>query len=157
MRVSPGELLVLLLATFLILCVFTVASVQSGEYPWKVSDEYLFSGDKYNTVVGFHTLYVHILTYYPSKHDITIYKQEKFHDLFFEVVMDAIPEMECGENDKIIVYRAFWVGNDGDVLCQWGFYESLYCEGYKKDEKAFDAYFLSSGCYLGNRGDQSVN
>jgi hypothetical protein len=157
MTFSIEELIVILLAAFLIPCIFTPAAVQGEEYPWKVSDEHLFSSDKYNTIVGFHMLYAHILTYYPGKHDITIYKQEKFHDRFFEVVMDAVPEMGCGESDKIIVYRALWVGNDGDVLCQWGFYESLDCEEFKKDEEVFVDYFCPTSCHLGDQGGQSAN
>jgi len=113
----------------------------AADYPWRVDDSYRFPATKFDTAVGFHTLWDHILTYYPEKCGCGIYDAWNFHDVLFEVVMEATPEMDCEEGKEVVAYRAFWDG--ADVICTWTFYADLASEELRSDSEAFDANRVS--------------
>ncbi|MEE9457690.1 MAG: hypothetical protein V3W11_11125 [bacterium] len=108
----------------------------ADDYSWRVDGSHRFLASRFDTAVGFHTLWEHILTYYPNKCGCEIYEAWNFHDMLFEVVMEATPEMEGEEGKAVVAYRAFWDGTD--VICTWTFYDDLGSEELRSDSEAFD-------------------
>lgn len=131
----------MLRTTFIIVIVFVALfsapyALAAADYPWRVDESYCFSATRFETVVGFHTLWDHVLTYYPEKSGCEIYDAWNFHDMLFEVVMETTPEMEGGEGKQVVAYRAFWDG--ADVICTWTFYDDFASDELRSDSEAFD-------------------
>ena len=123
-------------------------------YPWRVDGNYFYSGEECDMAIGFPIVYDHILTYGPNKYESKVYRMYNYHNLFFEVAMDMNPEFSsantlfpkevaniCNDDERILVYRGFWIEGTLDVLCQWAYYENLECGEYKKDSEAFYNFF----------------
>ncbi len=115
---------------------------RADDYPWHVDGRELFPSDKYETIPGFYKLWEHVLSYYPDKYGCEVYKAWRFHNLCFEVVMETNPESLCKNNEKIVTYRGFW--EEGDIVCQWAFYEDLGSKELWADMASFYKYFLES-------------
>ena len=113
----------------------------AGGYPWRVDESQRFLASEFDTAVGFHTLWEHILTHYPNKCGCEIYEAWNFHDMLFEVVMEATPEMEGEEGMGVVAYRAFRDG--ADVICTRTFYDDLRSEELWSDSEAFDVNRVS--------------
>ena len=135
----------LILATNLVLfgSAFACPRMENGSvaYPWRVDESQRFLASEFDTAVGFHTLWEHILTHYPNKCGCEIYEAWNFHDMLFEVVMEATPEMEGEEGMGVVAYRAFWDG--ADVICTRTFYDDLRSEELWSDSEAFDVNRVS--------------
>ena len=115
------------------------------DYPWKVDRAVSFPHEEYSTIEGFNILYENLISEYSGETGAKLLKSRNYHNLLFEIVMETKGhpggETYCKNGETVLVYRGFWVGDEGDVICHITLYMDMACEEYKKDEEAFYTYF----------------